>query len=92
MTSSSRNLNIKGTHGGFDVRAGGDEKQKIKFAWPNSSDRSISSSRDCIPVIIFYYLFVDIHRYTVSAADPGEEVPAIIYYSETVKDDDENKE
>ena len=35
MTSSSQNLNIKGTHGGFDVRAGGDEKQKINFAWPN---------------------------------------------------------
>ena len=34
MTSSSRNLNIKSTHGGFDVRAGGDEKQKINFAWP----------------------------------------------------------
>ena len=34
MTSSSRNLNIKGTHRGFDVRAGGDEKQKINFAWP----------------------------------------------------------
>ena len=34
MTSSSRNLNIKNTHGGFDVRAGGDEKQKINFAWP----------------------------------------------------------
>ena len=35
MTSSSRNRNIKGTHGGVDVRAGGDEKQKINFAWPN---------------------------------------------------------
>ena len=54
-------------------------------------DRAISSSRHCIPVI-FYYLFVDIHRYTVSAAEPGEEVPAIIYYSERVKDDDENEE
>ena len=28
-------MNIKGRHGGFDVRAGGDEKQKINFAWPN---------------------------------------------------------
>ena len=37
MTSSSQNLNIKGTHGGVDVRAGGDEKQKINFAWPNSN-------------------------------------------------------
>ena len=34
MTSSSQNPNIKSTHGGFDVRAGGDEKQKINFAWP----------------------------------------------------------
>ena len=34
MTSPSQNLNIKGRHGGFDVRAGGDEKQKINFAWP----------------------------------------------------------
>ena len=35
MTSPSQNLNIKARHGGFDVRAGGDEKQKINFAWPN---------------------------------------------------------
>ena len=34
MTSSSRNPNIKSTHRGFDVRAGGDEKQNINFAWP----------------------------------------------------------
>ena len=36
MTSLSQNLNIKARHGGFDVRAGGDEKQKINFAWPNT--------------------------------------------------------
>ena len=34
MTSSSHYLNIKGRHGGFHVRAGGDEKQIINFAWP----------------------------------------------------------
>ena len=43
MTSPSQNLNIKGRHGGFDVRAGGDEKQKINFAWPNREKMGSSS-------------------------------------------------
>ena len=34
MMSSSQYLNIKSRHWGFDVRAGGDEKQNFNFACP----------------------------------------------------------
>ena len=27
-------MNIKSTHGGVDIHAGGDEKLKIYFVWP----------------------------------------------------------
>ena len=35
-------MNIKSTHGVFDIRAGGDEKLKIYFAWPDGKEDSHS--------------------------------------------------
>ena len=51
MTSSSHYLNIKGRHGGFDVRADGDEKQIINFAWPKQlSSASVEAAINFVEV------------------------------------------
>ena len=50
--SSSQYLNIKSTHGGVDVHAGGDEKQKFNFAWPYGWTRDAHA---CLRVKLNYH-------------------------------------
>ena len=63
-------MNIKSTHGmhgGFDIRAGGDEKLKIYFAWPyeivqemkeqfGQSYNSLSLQSDSLCLLIYLSL------------------------------------
>ncbi len=48
MTSVVKYLNIKSTHEGFDVRAGGDEKQIINLAWPKYLRKLYLEAKFCI--------------------------------------------